>query len=122
MFCLKEILLSSIKKYGEKAKKEATETSTAVATVSAVKEKAPVHMVGPSVTSLPMHDCILANLKVKAGDTQQPHVSSSTSARRVFVVNSVEEELDKDGNLRMASAFLLFLLMFSLFIFLIYDL
>ena len=94
MFCLKEITLSSTKKSGKKAKKEASEMSAAVATVSAVKKKAPVHTVGPGVTSLPMHDCMLANLRVKAGDTQQPHVSSSTSAGRVFEVDSEEEELD----------------------------
>ena len=121
MFCLKEISLSSTKKFGKKAKKEASETSTAVGTVSAAKKKAPVHTVGPGVTSVPMRDRVLANLRVKAGDTQQPRVSSSTSAGRVFEVDLEEEELDYDGNLRMASAFLLFLLMFSIFIFLIYD-
>ena len=76
MFCLKEISLSSTKKSGKKAKKEASETSTAVATISVVKKKAPVHMVGPGVTSLQMQDRILANLRVKAGDTQQPRVYS----------------------------------------------
>ena len=94
MFCLKEISLSSTEKSVKKAKKEASETSTAVATVSAVKKQAPVHPVGPGVTSLPMQDRILANLRVKAGDTQQPRVSSSTSAGRVFEVDSEEEELD----------------------------
>ena len=94
MFCLKEISISSTKKSGKKAKKEASETSTAVATVSAAKKKAPVHTVGPGVTSVPMRDRVLANLRVKAGDTQQPHVSSSTSAGRVFEVDSEEEELD----------------------------
>ena len=69
MFCLKEISLSSTKKSGKKAKKEASETCTAVETVSAAKKKAPIHMVGPGVTSLPMQDHILANLRVKAGDT-----------------------------------------------------
>ena len=72
----------------------ANETSTAVATVSAAKKKAPVHTVGPGVTSLPMQDHILANLRVQAGDTQQPRVSSSTSAARVFELDSEEEELD----------------------------
>ena len=80
--------------FRSKAKKEASETSTAVATVSAAKKKAPVHMVGPGVTSLPMQDRILANLRVKAGDTQQPRVSSATSAGRAFEVDSEEEELD----------------------------
>ena len=94
MFCLKEISLSSTKKTGKKAKKEAFETSTAVATVSAAKKKAPVHTVGPAVTSLPMEDRIQANLRVKAGDTQQPRVSSSTSAGRVFEVDLEEEKLD----------------------------
>ena len=94
MFCLKEISLSSKMKAGKKDKQEASETSTAVATVSAAKKKAPVHTVGPGVTSLPMQDRILANLRVKAGDTQQPRVSSSTSAGRVFEVDSEEEELD----------------------------
>ena len=94
MFCLKEISLSSTKKSGKKAKTEASETSTVVATVSEAKKKAPVHTVGPGVTSLPMQDRILANLRVKAGDTQQPHVSSSTSAGRVFEVDSEEEESD----------------------------
>ena len=96
MFCLKEISLSSTKKSGKKAKKEASETSTVVATVSAAKKKAPVYTVGPgaSVTRLPMQDPILANLRVKAGDTQQPRVSSSTLAGRVFEVDSEEEELD----------------------------
>ena len=70
MFCLKEISLSSIKKSGKKVKKDASETSTVVATVSAAKRKAPVHTVGPGVTSLPMQDRILANLSVKAGDSQ----------------------------------------------------
>ena len=70
MFCLKEISLSLTKKSGKKAQKEASETSTVVATVSAAKKKEPVHMVGPGVTSLPMQDRILANLRVKAGDTQ----------------------------------------------------
>ena len=93
MVCLKEISLSSMKKSGKKAKKEASETSTAVATVSAAKRKAPVHTVGPGVTSLPMQDRILTNLRVKAGDTQQPGVSSSTSAGRVFEVHSEKEEL-----------------------------
>ena len=51
MFCLKEISLSSTKKSGKKAKMEASETSTSVATVSTAKKKAPVHTVGPSVTS-----------------------------------------------------------------------
>ena len=68
--------------------------STAVATVSAAKKMAPVHTVGPGVTSLPMQDRILANLRVKAGDTQQPRVSSSTSAGRVFELHLEEEELD----------------------------
>ena len=54
MFCLTEISLSSTKKSGKKAKKEASETSTAVATISVAKKKVPVHTVGPSVTSLPM--------------------------------------------------------------------
>ena len=94
MICLKEFWLSSTKKSGEKPKKEACETSTAVATVSAAKKKAPVHTVGPGVTNLPMQDRILANLRVKVGDTQQPHISSSTSAGRVFEVDSEEEELD----------------------------
>ena len=39
---------------GKEAKKEASETSTAVATVSGTKKKAPVHTVGPGVTSLPV--------------------------------------------------------------------
>ena len=94
MFCLKEISHSSAKKSGKKAKKEASETSTAVATVSAAKKKAPVHTVGPGVTSVPMQDRILANLRVKAGDTQHPRVTSSTSAGRVFEVDSEEEEFD----------------------------
>ena len=94
MFCHKEISLSSTKKSGKKARKEASEMSTAVASVSAAKTKAPVHTVGPGVTSLPLQDRILAYLSVKAGDTQQPRVSSTTSAGRVFEVNSVEEELD----------------------------
>ena len=76
MFCLKEISLSSTKKSGKKAKKVSSETSTAVATVSAAKNMAPVHTAGPGVTSLPMEDRILANLRVKAVDTQQPRVSS----------------------------------------------
>ena len=63
-------------------------------TFSAAKKKAPVHTVGPGVTSLPMQDRILANLRVKAGDTQQLRVSSSTSAERVLGVDSEEEELD----------------------------
>ena len=83
-----------MKKSGKKAKKDASEASTAVTTVSDAKKKAPVHTVGPGVTSLLMQDHILANLRVKDGDTQQPHVSSSTSARRVFEVDSEEEELD----------------------------
>ena len=94
MFCLEEISLSSTKKSGKKDKKEASKTSTAVATMSAAKKKAPLHMVGPGVTSLPMQDRILAILRVKAGDTQQPRVFSSTSAGRVFEVDSEEEELD----------------------------
>ena len=94
MFCLKETSLSSTKKSGKKAKKEASEMFTAFANVSAVKKKVPVHKVGPSVTSLPMQDCILANLKVKAGDTQQLRVSSSTSTGRVLEMNSEEVELD----------------------------
>ena len=80
MSCLKEISLSSTKKSSEKAQNEASETSTAVVTVSGTKKMEPVHILGPGVTSLPMQDRILANLRVKAGDTQQPHVSSSTSA------------------------------------------
>ena len=84
MFCLKEIPLSSTKKTGKKAKKEASEMSTAVATISIAKKKAPVHKVGPGITSLPMQDRILANLRDKAGDTQQLRVSSSTSVERVF--------------------------------------
>ena len=83
-----------MKKSVKKAKKEASETSTAVATVSATRKKAPVHTVGPGVTSLPTQHRILANLRVKAGDTQQSHVSSTTSAGRVFEVDSKEEELD----------------------------
>ena len=53
--------------------------STAGATVCVEKEKAPVHTVGPVVTSLPMQDHILANLRVNAGDTQHPSVTTSTS-------------------------------------------
>ena len=68
--------------------------SIAVATVSAAKKKAPVHMVGPGVTSFPMQDRTLANIRVKASKTQQLHVSSSTSAGRVFEVDSEEVELD----------------------------
>ena len=94
MFCLKEISLSSTKTSGKKAKKEASEKSTAVATVSAAKKRAPVHTVGPGVTSLPMQGHILANLRVKAGNTQQPPISLSTTAGRVFEVDSEEEELD----------------------------
>ena len=94
MFCLKEISLSSMMKFGKKAKKEAPETSTVVATVIAAKKKASIHTVGPGVTSLLMQDRIPANLRVKAGDTLQPRVSSSTLAGRVFEVDSEEEELD----------------------------
>ena len=94
MFCLKEFSLCLTKKSGKKPKKKACETSTAVATVSTAKKKAPVHMVGPSVTSLPMQDRIMANLRVKAGDMQQLRVSSSTLAGKVFVVDSEEEKLD----------------------------
>ena len=94
MFCLKEISLSSTKKSGKKAKREASETYTAVETVSTAKAKAPVHTVGTGVTSLPIQDRILANLRVKAGDAQQPRISLSTSAGRVFEVDSEEEELD----------------------------
>ena len=94
IFCLKEISLSSIKKSVKKAKKEASETTTAVATIGAAKKKAPVHPVGPGVTSLPMEDHILVNLRVKAGDTQQLRVFSSTSAGRVFVMDSEVEKLD----------------------------
>ena len=94
MFCLKEISLSSTKKSSKKAKKEASEMSTAVATGCAAKKTAPVYTVGPNVTSLPMQNHILANLRVKASDTQEPSVSSSTSAGRVFEVDSEEEELD----------------------------
>ena len=83
-----------MKKSGKMSKKEASETSSAVATVSGRKKKAPVHTVGPGVTSLPMPDRILANLRVMAGDTQQLLVSSSTSAGRVFEVDSQKEELD----------------------------
>ena len=61
MFCIKEISLSSTKQSGKKGRKEAFVTSTAVATVSAAKKKAPVYTVGPGVTNLPMQDCILAN-------------------------------------------------------------
>ena len=86
-FCLKEISLSSTTKSDKKAKKEASETSIAIATVSATKKMIPVHMVGPGVTSLPMQDRILANLRGKACDTQQPRVSSSTLAGRVFKVD-----------------------------------
>ena len=121
MFCLKEISLSSSKKSGKKVKKEASETSTAVATISAAKKKAPLHTVRPGVTRLPMQDRMMANLRVKAGNTQHLRFSSLTSAGRVFEVDLEEEELDLDGNLRMASAFLLFLLMFSYSFFLIYD-
>ena len=94
MFGLKEISLSLTKKSGKKAKQEASETCTAVATVHTVKKMAPVHTVGPGVTSLPMPDRILANLRVNAGDTQQQCVSSSNSAGRIFEVDSEEEELD----------------------------
>ena len=83
-----------MKKSAKKAKKEASETSTVVVTVSVAKKKAPVHTVGPGVTSLPIQDRILANLSVKAGDTLQPRVCSSTSAGRVFEVDSEEVELD----------------------------
>ena len=84
MFCLQDISLSSMKKSGKKAKKEASEMSTVVATISLTMKMAPVHKVGPSVTSLRMQDRILANLRAKAGDTQQLRVSSSTLAGRVF--------------------------------------
>ena len=50
--------------------------------------------VGPGVSSLPIQDRILANLRGKAGDTQQLRVSSSISPGRVFEVDSEEEELD----------------------------
>ena len=78
MFSLNEISLASTKKSGQNTKQDASERSTAVATDSAAKKKAPVHTVGPSVTSLPMSVHILAKLRVKAGNTQQPRVSSST--------------------------------------------
>ena len=64
MFCLKKISISSKKKSGKKAKKESSETCTAVATVSAAMRKAPIGTVGPGLTSLPMQDRILANLRV----------------------------------------------------------
>ena len=83
-----------MKKSGKKAKKEASEISTAVATVSTAKNKAPVHMLGPGVTSLAIQDRILANLRVKAGDTQQTCISSSTSAGRVCKVDLEEEKFD----------------------------
>ena len=69
MFCQKDISVSLIKKSGKKAKKEASEMSTVVATVSVVKEKAPVYMVGPGFIRLPIQDHILANPRVKASDT-----------------------------------------------------
>ena len=94
IICLKEISLSSTKKSGKKAKKEASEILTVVPTISAAKKMAPVHTKGPDVTSLPMQDHVLAKLRVKAGYTRQPRVSSSTSARRVFKVDFKEEELD----------------------------
>ena len=94
MFSLKEISLSSTKKSGKQTKKKAFETSTVVATVSMSKKKAPVHTVGPCVTSLPMQDRILANLRVKASDTQQRRVYSTTLAGRVFEVDSEEEWLN----------------------------
>ena len=58
------------------------------------QKKRHLDRVGPGVTSLPMQDCILANLRVKAGGTLQPRVSSSTWAGRDFEVDSEEEELD----------------------------
>ena len=66
MFCLKEISLSSTKKSGKKAKKEPSETSTAVTSVSAAKKNSLVHTVGPCVTSVQMQDLILPNLSVTA--------------------------------------------------------
>ena len=54
MFCFQEISLSLTNKSGKTAKKEASEISTAVATISAAKKMAPVHMLGPGVTGLPM--------------------------------------------------------------------
>ena len=62
--------------------------STLVATVGMAKINAPVYTIGPGVTSLPIQDRIPASLRVKAGDTQQPCVSSSTSAGTVFEVDS----------------------------------
>ena len=94
MFCIKEITLSSTKKAGKKGKRNASEWSKAIATVSAAKKKAAINMVGSGVISLPKQDRILSNLRVKAGDTKQPCVSSSTSAGRVFELDLEEEELD----------------------------
>ena len=94
MFGFKEISLALTKKSGMMANKEASDPTTAVTIVSAAKKKAPVHTVHPGVTSLLMQDRILANLRVKAGVSQQLHVSTSTSAGRVSEADSEEEELD----------------------------
>ena len=67
---------------------------TAVETIHTARTMVPVHMVGPGETSLPIHDNILANVRVKADNTQQPRVNSSTLAGRVFEVDWEEEKLD----------------------------
>ena len=69
-------------------------TSTPVATVIMIKKMPPVHTVGPIITRLAMQDHILANLRVKAGNNQQPRVSLLTSRGRVFEVDSEKEKLD----------------------------
>ena len=83
-WCRKEISLSSTRKTTKKAKGTTSDTATAVATVSATKKKCPKHTVGPGVSSVSMQECILANLRFKAGATEQPRVSASTSSGKVF--------------------------------------
>ena len=98
-WCQKEINVSSTtkdKKKAKKAIKAAPMTSTAVATVSAIKMKAPENTVGPGVSSAPMHERILANLKFKADSTKRRRVVTSTSSDRIQSLESDGDDEDMD--------------------------
>ena len=93
-WCQKDIVVSSARKKEKSSKGEPSEASTPVAAVSAAKRSAPMHTVGSGISSLPMQECIMANQRIKAGDTpKQSRISSSTSAGRVFKID-LEEESD----------------------------
>ena len=83
-WCQKDIVVSSVRKKEKSPKGEPSEAGTQAAAVSAAKRSTTMHTVRSGITSLPMQECIMpvANLRIKAGHTSQPHI---------FEIDSEEE-------------------------------